>query len=666
MTAKMACLFSRLRRIALPLAVGVLLGVGLVLFGTVFAGDRAEGAAVSTTSAPGSQAVLLPAIAAAVAPSGGATSSDHVVVGLESGAVLPDLSGYGLTEARAVGHEGIYVLALAADGTYPVAEILRRVQGVDGVAWAEAETPVSACVTPNDPYYPPSGLFGRGQWALTRMGMPAAWDVVTGSSDVIVAIIDTGINKDLADFAGRIVSPYNAINRRTDWPEWRDNVGHGTAVAGVAVSQGNDAQGIAGVAWNVKIMPVKIADTAGTTDYVLADGIYWAVDHGADVINISFAGSDSTNVEIAAVNYALDHGVTVVAAAGNSYPAGIAYPAGLHGVIAVGATTPTDTRASFSSTGPEIDLVAPGTEILSHTVNGTGWASWSGTSFAAPEVAGIVALMKSLDSSLTPAQITSMLTSTADDLGATGWDSSFGWGMVDADEAVAQVYGGSSTTTSSSTTSSSTTTTTAGTTTTTLPPTTTTTVTEPPTTTTTVPRFPDVSAETTPYSEQIDYLAGLGVVSGSADGFFYPRDPLKRQQFAKMIILALGYLVTENDTCPFGDVSHTAGVLYPYHYVAVAWKQGITLGTKPGYFSPYAALTRAQMITMVARAANLPDPPVDFQTSFPNFSSVHYPYARKAANAGLLDALVGMGPGYDFMAPASRGETCALLYALLR
>lgn len=202
MTARMVRLFARLRRIALPLAVGVLLGAGLVLFGTVFAGARAEGATVSTTIQPGLQAVSLPTIAAAAALSVGATSPDHVVVGLAPGAVLPDLSGFGLTEARAVGHGGIYVLALAPDRTDSLAEILRRVQNVDGVAWAEEETPLSACVTPNDPYYPPSGLFSRGQWALPRMGMPAAWDLVTGSSDVIVAIIDTGINKDLADFAG--------------------------------------------------------------------------------------------------------------------------------------------------------------------------------------------------------------------------------------------------------------------------------------------------------------------------------------------------------------------------------------------------------------------------------------------------------------------------------
>ena len=205
------------------------------------------------------------------------------------------------------------------------------------------------------------------------MGVPAAWDSTTGSSDIVVAIIDTGIDKDRADFAGRIVSPYDAMDDLTDWPAWEDNNGHGTGVAGVAVSRGNDGQGIAGVAWNVKIMPVKIADSEGTTDYILAEGIYWAVDHGADVINISFAGASSTSVETAAVNYALSRGVPVIAAAGNSYPSGIAYPAALPGVIAVGATTPEDARASWSSVGPQLDLVAPGWDILSHNVGSTYW-----------------------------------------------------------------------------------------------------------------------------------------------------------------------------------------------------------------------------------------------------------------------------------------------------
>ena len=148
---------------------------------------------------------------------------------------------------------------------------------------------------------------------------------------------------------------------------------------------------------------------------------------------------------------------------------------------------------------------------------------------------------------------------------------------------------------------------------------------------------------------------------------FRPNDLVKRQQFAKMIVLTLGYPVTESDTCTFTDVVHTPGELYPYHYVAVAYQKGITAGTKPPlYFSPYGQLTRAQMITMVVRATQLPDPPADYIPPFANFSAVHYPYARKAAYAGLLDALVGAGPGYDFLAPATRGEVCALLAPLLQ
>ena len=178
MTAQLARLVSHLKGIALPLAVGLLLVTGLVTLGAVFTGGSAEGAAISTTSQsflPAvSQAVSMPAAAAAAAPAAQASNPDHVIVGLDAGAALPDLSGYGLTDARLVGHGGMDVLTLAADKTSSVAEVLQQVQSVNGVAWAEEETPVSACFIPNDPYYPPSGLFALGQWGLPRMGMPAA------------------------------------------------------------------------------------------------------------------------------------------------------------------------------------------------------------------------------------------------------------------------------------------------------------------------------------------------------------------------------------------------------------------------------------------------------------------------------------------------------------
>ena len=254
-----------------------------------------------------------------------------------------------------------------------------------------------------------------------------------------------------------------------------------------------------------------------------------------------------------------------------------------------------------------------------------------------------------------------VLTGSAKDLGPAGWDRDFGWGLVDAYAALEKagdIAQGTTTTTTSTTT-------------TTAPPTTSTTSTTvpPSTTTTTVPpgtaHFQDVSPESSPYFEQIERLAALGVISGKGDGLFHPEGSLLRQQFAKMIVKTLGYPVDQTDVCPFTDVMRVNGELYPYHYVAVAWGKGITQGTLPGHFSPYGSLTRAQLITMIVRAAAPAEPPSDYVPSFPRFSGVHYPYARRAAYAGLLEGLEGMGEDYDFLFPASREEVCALLYELL-
>ena len=620
------------------MVVGALLTLGVAVLGLGSQGAQAEGA--HTTS-------LASTVARAVGTYG--PSSDHVVVQLAPGAVLSDLLALGLRRAEPIGSQGAYVLdVMPTADQVRITAILEELRRVPGVLRAERGAVRKACLVPNDPFYYASSP-SQGQWSLPWIGMPAAWDMETGSSDVVVAILDTGLDKDLPDFEGRIVSPYSVLDHGTDWPYWRDNSGHGTAVAGVAVAQGNDAQGMAGVAWNVKIMPVKIANYGDTNDYDLADGIYWAVDHGADVVNISFAGDIATAVEEDAVNYALARDVIVVAAAGNKAWRGIYYPAALPGVIAVGATaeSPANSRTFFSATGPELDLVAPGTDIWSHAVGSGAWAWWSGTSFSAPIVSGVCALLRSADPAITFAEVIDILRESANDLGPIGWDQEFGWGIVDADEAVMQASGAVTTTTTTK-----------------LPPTTTTTA-PPSTTTTTAPRFADVTGDT-PYASQIDHLAALGIIDGTGDGLFHPLDALRRQQFAKMIVLTLGYPVSENDTSPFVDVDHVPGDLYPYHYVAVAYRRGITEGTKPGYFSPFGPLTRAQMITMVARAAQLQEPPAGYTPPFAAFSTVHYPFARKAASAGLLGGLLGMGPDYSFLAPASRGEACALLYELLQ
>ena len=169
-----------------------------------------------------------------------------------------------------------------------------------------------------------------------------------------------------------------------------------------------------------------------------------------------------------------------------------------------------------------------------------------------------------------------------------------------------------------------------------------------------------------PYATQIGDLTSRGIISGYANGTFGPEDWVTRQQFAKLIVLTLDLPVSDSDVCPFADVDLTSGgVLYPDHYIAVVAANHITLGTSPGLFSPWNEITRAQLITMVSRAAGLADPPAGYSPPFGNFSDTHYPWARRAAFAGLLQGLQGVGPAYDFGAPATRAEVAAILYNLL-
>ena len=190
------------------------------------------------------------------------------------------------------------------------------------------------------------------------------------------------------------------------------------------------------------------------------------------------------------------------------------------------------------------------------------------------------------------------------------------------------------------------------------------------TTTTTVAKaasFSDVNNYTA-YAAEIRLLAGDGIVSGYQDGSFGPYNKVTRQQFAKMIVLALDYDVSPLLACSFKDVAALPGSsdpLYPGGYIAACAAAGITVGKTPDTFAPYEQITRAQLITMVARAAGLADPPASFKPVFDNFSATHYPWARRAAYAGLLDGLQGIGPGYDFWSTATRGEVCLVLANML-
>ena len=184
--------------------------------------------------------------------------------------------------------------------------------------------------------------------------------------------------------------------------------------------------------------------------------------------------------------------------------------------------------------------------------------------------------------------------------------------------------------------------------------------------------LPDLQGS--PYVGAIKDLISRGVISGYADGSFHPDEPVTRQQFAKMIVLALGYSVSQTEVCPFSDVAQSVpgeyvdaqDPLYPDHYVAVCALHSITRGLDAGKFGPYGYLTRAQLITMVARAAELTDPATGYSPPFPSFPSEHYVWARRAAAAGFLDGLQGMARGYNFYAVATRGECAQLLYNMSR
>ena len=254
--------------------------------------------------------------------------------------------------------------------------------------------------------------------------------------------------KQAPDLAGtNFVAGYDYINGDT---HANDDNSHGTHVAGTIAQTTNNSLGVAGVAFNTTIMPIKVLDAAGSGTWPqVADGIYYAVDNGAKVINMSLGGPSSSVLENA-VAYAYINGVTVIAACGNSNVSSCDYPAAYNDyVIAVGATQYNETRAPYSSYGSSLDIVAPGGNtgvdqngdgyvdgILQNTFGDTpvDWAYWffQGTSMSTPHVSGVVALLLAQDSTRTPDDIRNILQTTAEDKGGSGWDQYYGWGLVDA------------------------------------------------------------------------------------------------------------------------------------------------------------------------------------------------------------------------------------------
>ncbi|WP_231687915.1 S8 family peptidase [Bacillus sp. FJAT-27251] len=281
---------------------------------------------------------------------------------------------------------------------------------------------------PNDQLY-----LEKYQWNLPAIGTEDGWGISRGDEDIIIAVIDTGVDLDHPDLKNRLVDGYNVMN---DNDEPDDDNGHGTHVAGIIASETNNHQGTAGVTWYNKIMPVKAMGAKGYgTTFDIAKGIIWAVDNGADVINLSLGNYQESNILQRAVRYAYDHDVVMVSAAGNDNSRQPSYPAAYPEVLSVSAISFDGNLAEFSNYGDYINVTAPGVYIPS-TYFQNQYAQLSGTSMAAPHVAGLAGLVKSANPKLGSKEIMSIIQDTAIDVGKSGKDIQFGNGLIDVNKAL--------------------------------------------------------------------------------------------------------------------------------------------------------------------------------------------------------------------------------------
>jgi len=513
-----------------------------------------------------------------------------------------------------------------------------------------------AMAAPNDPAYP-------YQWHLPAIDAASAWDTTIGT-DTVLAVLDTG-----AAF-----EDYGAFRRAPDLAGttfaagWdfvdgdahpNDENGHGTHVTSTIAATTGNGLGVAGVAPGVTIMPVRVLDSLGDgSDWAIAQGLRFAVDHGADVVNMSFGSSTPSNLLNDAISYARSNGVTVVAASGNGDGSGVggpvSYPAAESGVIAVGAVRYDRTRARYSNYGPSLDLVAPGGD-LSVDQNNDGYADGilaetfangdpttfryeyvQGTSMAAPQVSAVAALVHA-SGATGPDQIERILESTAVDLGPAGRDDQYGYGIVQSGAAVVSpligqpfVQGIDHACPSEST-----------------PP----------------PSFTDVSGSV--HEAAVGCVAWWEVANGTTSTTFSPNGRMTRAQLASFVareLEAVGLSLPASPPDAFSDDDTSVHELRINQLAAI----GVVQGRGGGTYAPNAVVTRAEMATFLVRAHDqvaaqpLPVGPNAFAD---DDGSTHEASIDKVAAAGLA-----AGTSETMFSPSSpvlRGQMATFLARLL-
>jgi len=446
----------------------VLVGLG-VAFAVACTGDRAEPAARAPAPAWGP----VDSVKVAARPDGdvGERVADAIVVDFKDGTTAEQIDaweskwGVDLELNSVEGVDDGIALAVGVDDVEGALEQIRQDPNVESaeqlVEYAIPETeadeaeaiPTRGPAPEDSDGYQPNDPDWDKQWNLRQIHMPKAWQVSKGKG-VVVAVLDTGIAyedtdefKQVPDLKGqKFVKGYDFVN---DDDHANDDHGHGTHVAGTIAQATNNKEGVAGVAFEATLMPVKVLDHFGRgTSADIADAIRWAADHGANVINMSLGGGGYSQVMADAVAYARKKGVTVVCAAGNTGQGRVEYPAAYPGAVAVAAVGPEGLKAPYSSWGKQLDIAAPGGDkskgeqrgILQNTISPQDpsksvYAYYQGTSMATPHVAGVAALLIAAGAK-TPDQVEKALFQGADRVGGQEWSEQYGHGILNAEKAL--------------------------------------------------------------------------------------------------------------------------------------------------------------------------------------------------------------------------------------
>ncbi len=390
---------------------------------TAAAGNLPRAAKLATLGNLNPQA-LLDAAPSSAGPTAPVFAPGRLLIGVRAGLSEIELGKIVAVhggKGRRIGRSNLYIVDLPGNGSEKaIAALLAK---HPQLKFAEQDQRVAPAFAANDPYV-------GSEWHLGKIGADIAWDSAQGSN-ITIAILDSGVDASHPDLSARMVAGWNFYDNNADTS---DVNGHGTAVAGASAATSNNGQGVASVAGQARIMPVRIADANAYAYWsTVAQGLTWAADNGARVANISYVGVAASSTVQSAANYMKSKGGLVVVAAGNNgIDEGFAPTTSM---IPVSATDSNDVKTSWSSYGNFVAMSAPGQTIWT-TVRGGGYQAWWGTSLASPVVAGVVGLMMSAKPGLTSTQVESLLFATAVDLGAAGRDAYYGYGRVNAAAAV--------------------------------------------------------------------------------------------------------------------------------------------------------------------------------------------------------------------------------------